>query len=177
MRSGRSHRSRWAAMPRPVCRPLVNCSRTGGLTVTELAGRVGLSFSPWHRRLRALEQSGAISGYHVHLDANAFGLTFEALVSPPCAPEIATPSTPSIKLSPPFPTSCRPNGSSVTPTTCCASSPATCPPTRGSTATASPHSPRRPAPQLHPRHEKCRGEPATAPMRTEGVRHLTGLVS
>ena len=47
----------------------MNCSRTGGLTVTELAGRVGLSFSPWHRHLRALEQSGAISGYHAHLDA------------------------------------------------------------------------------------------------------------
>lgn len=30
--------------------------------------------------LRALERSGAISGYHAHLDANALGLTFEALV-------------------------------------------------------------------------------------------------
>jgi DNA-binding Lrp family transcriptional regulator len=27
-----------------------------------------------------LEHSGAISGYHAHLDANALGLTFEALV-------------------------------------------------------------------------------------------------
>jgi DNA-binding Lrp family transcriptional regulator len=50
------------------------------LTVTELAERVGLSLSPCHRRLRALEQSGAISGYYAHLDANALGLTFEALV-------------------------------------------------------------------------------------------------
>ena len=51
----------------------------GRLTVTELAGRVGLSLSPCHRRLRALEQSGAISGYHAHLDASALGLTFETL--------------------------------------------------------------------------------------------------
>jgi DNA-binding Lrp family transcriptional regulator len=35
---------------------------------------------PGHVDLRALEQSGAISGYHAHLDANALGLTFEALV-------------------------------------------------------------------------------------------------
>jgi len=36
--------------------------------------------SPCHRRLRALENSGAISGYRVQLDAHALGLTFEALV-------------------------------------------------------------------------------------------------
>jgi DNA-binding Lrp family transcriptional regulator len=59
---------------------LAELQRDGRLTVTELAGRVGLSLSPCHRRLRALEQSGAISGYHAHLDANALGLTFEALV-------------------------------------------------------------------------------------------------
>ena len=59
---------------------LAELQQNGRLTVTELAGRVGLSLSPCHRRLRALEQSGAISGYHAHLDANALGLTFEALV-------------------------------------------------------------------------------------------------
>lgn len=48
------------------------------------------------------------------------------------------------------------------------------PPTSSSTTTPR-HHPRRLAPQLHPRHETCRGEPAPAPMRTEGVRHLTGL--
>jgi len=58
---------------------LAELQQDGRLTVTELAGRVGLSLSPCHRRLRALEQSGAISGYHAHLDANALGLTFEAL--------------------------------------------------------------------------------------------------
>jgi DNA-binding Lrp family transcriptional regulator len=60
--------------------PVRELQQDGRLTVTELAGRVGLSLSPCHRRLRALEQSGAISGYHVHLDANALGLIFEALV-------------------------------------------------------------------------------------------------
>ena len=52
----------------------------GRLTVTELADRVGLSLSPCHRRLRALERSGAIDGYRAHLDPVALGLTFEALV-------------------------------------------------------------------------------------------------
>jgi DNA-binding Lrp family transcriptional regulator len=59
---------------------LTELQHDGRLTITELAERVGLSLSPCHRRLRALERSGAISGYHAHLDANALGLTFEALV-------------------------------------------------------------------------------------------------
>lgn len=54
--------------------------KDGRLTVTELAVRVRLSLSPCHRRLRSLERSGAISGYHAHLDAHALGLTFHALV-------------------------------------------------------------------------------------------------
>jgi DNA-binding Lrp family transcriptional regulator len=52
----------------------------GRLTVTELAERVRLSVSPCHRRLRALEHSGAISGYRAQLDASALGLNFEAVV-------------------------------------------------------------------------------------------------
>ena len=52
----------------------------GRLTVTELAGRVGLSVSPCHRRLRELERSGAIRGYRAVVDADALGLSFEALV-------------------------------------------------------------------------------------------------
>lgn len=59
---------------------LAELQQDGRLTITELAERVGLSISPCHRRLRTLERSGAISGYHAHLDANALGLTFEALV-------------------------------------------------------------------------------------------------
>lgn len=52
----------------------------GRLSLTDLAERVGLSLSPCHRRLRALEESQAISGYRAQLDAGALGLTFEALV-------------------------------------------------------------------------------------------------
>jgi DNA-binding Lrp family transcriptional regulator len=59
---------------------LAELQQDGRLTVTELAERVGLSLSPCHRRLRALERAGAISGYHAHLSAKALGLTFEALV-------------------------------------------------------------------------------------------------
>ena len=59
---------------------LAELQRDGRLTLTELAERVRLSLSPCHRRLRTLERSGAISGYHARLDASALGLTFEALV-------------------------------------------------------------------------------------------------
>jgi DNA-binding Lrp family transcriptional regulator len=59
---------------------LAEVQRDGRLTITELAERVGLSLSPCHRRLRALERSGAIAGYRAHLDPGALGLTFQALV-------------------------------------------------------------------------------------------------
>ena len=52
----------------------------GRLSLTELAGRVGLSASPCHRRLRELERSGAITGYRAVIDPAALGLTFQALV-------------------------------------------------------------------------------------------------
>ena len=59
---------------------LAALQKDGRLTVTELAERVRLSLSPCHPRLRALERSGAISGYHAHLNAHALGLGFDALV-------------------------------------------------------------------------------------------------
>ncbi|MFI8790603.1 Lrp/AsnC family transcriptional regulator [Streptomyces sp. NPDC055105] len=59
---------------------LAELQQDGRLTLTELAERVRLSVSPCHRRLRALERSGAIAGYHARLDAVALGLTFESLV-------------------------------------------------------------------------------------------------
>jgi DNA-binding Lrp family transcriptional regulator len=59
---------------------LAELQQDGRLTITELAERVRLSVSPCHRRLRALERSGAISGYRAQLDASVLGLTFEALV-------------------------------------------------------------------------------------------------
>jgi DNA-binding Lrp family transcriptional regulator len=59
---------------------LAELQRDGRLTLTELAERVRLSVSPCHRRLRTLERSGAITGYHAQLDASVLGLSFEALV-------------------------------------------------------------------------------------------------
>jgi DNA-binding Lrp family transcriptional regulator len=59
---------------------LAELQRDGRATLTELAERVRLSISPCHRRLRILERSGAITGYHAHLDPSVLGLTFEALV-------------------------------------------------------------------------------------------------
>ncbi|MBO8190575.1 Lrp/AsnC family transcriptional regulator [Streptomyces oryzae] len=59
---------------------LAELQNDGRLTVTELAARVGLSLSPCHRRLRELERSGAIRGYRAVVDADAVGLTFDALV-------------------------------------------------------------------------------------------------
>lgn len=59
---------------------LAQLQEDGRLTITELAGRVGLSVSPCHRRLRNLERSGAIRGYRAVVDPEALGLTFEALV-------------------------------------------------------------------------------------------------
>ncbi len=59
---------------------LAALQQDGRLTVTELAAQVGLSISPCHRRLRELERSGAIRGYRAVVDADALGLSFEALV-------------------------------------------------------------------------------------------------
>ena len=50
---------------------LAELQRDGRLTITELAHRIRPSASPCHRRLRALENSGAISGYRAQLDAHA----------------------------------------------------------------------------------------------------------
>ncbi len=79
-----SEKTGWWGRITPVDRVdrriLAELQRDGRLTVTELADRVGLSLSPCHRRLRALEGSGAISGYRAQLDAHVLGLTFEALV-------------------------------------------------------------------------------------------------
>lgn len=52
----------------------------GRLSVTELADRVGLSLSPCHRRVRALEDSGVLLGYRAQLDPSALGLNFSAMV-------------------------------------------------------------------------------------------------
>ncbi len=52
----------------------------GRLTNRELAERVRLSPSPCLRRVRRLEEVGAIRGYHAELDPVAVGRGFEVLV-------------------------------------------------------------------------------------------------
>ena len=59
---------------------LAALENNGRLTVTELAEQVGLSLSPCHRRVRALEESGVIRGYRAELDPAALGLDFSSLV-------------------------------------------------------------------------------------------------
>lgn len=59
---------------------LAELQSDGRLTLTDLAERVGLSMSPCHRRLRALEHAGVIAGYHARLNPAAVGLSFEALI-------------------------------------------------------------------------------------------------
>src|SRR5690348_2390830 len=61
-------------------RILAELQQDGRQSLTELADRVRLSVSPCHRRLRALERAGVISGYRAQLNARALGLNFEALV-------------------------------------------------------------------------------------------------
>jgi DNA-binding Lrp family transcriptional regulator len=59
---------------------LAELQKDGRLSLTDLGERVGLSLSPCHRRVRALEESGAIRGYRAQLDATLLGLNFSALV-------------------------------------------------------------------------------------------------
>jgi len=54
---------------------LAELQKEGRLTVTELAGKVGLSLSPCHRRLRELERSRVITGYRAVIDPESVGLT------------------------------------------------------------------------------------------------------
>ncbi len=59
---------------------LAELQTDGRLSVTELAERIGLSVSPCHRRVRALEESGVIRGYRAQLDPGSLGYNFSALV-------------------------------------------------------------------------------------------------
>lgn len=59
---------------------LAELQNDGRLSVTELAERVGLSLSPCHRRVRALEESGVIQRYRAQLDPGILGLNFSAMV-------------------------------------------------------------------------------------------------
>ncbi|WP_119155307.1 Lrp/AsnC family transcriptional regulator [Caldimonas tepidiphila] len=52
----------------------------GRISNQDLADRIGLSASPCLRRVRALEDSGLITGYRALLDARRLGLTLMALI-------------------------------------------------------------------------------------------------
>ena len=55
----------------------------GRMTNVELAAHVGLTAPPCLRRVRGLEESGVINGYHADIDAEALGysITVFAMVS------------------------------------------------------------------------------------------------
>jgi DNA-binding Lrp family transcriptional regulator len=54
--------------------------RDARLTNVELAERVGLSASPCLRRVRRLEESGVITGYHARTDPTKTGRGFRVVV-------------------------------------------------------------------------------------------------
>lgn len=62
---------------------LAELQNEGRVTNVELAHRVGLTAPPCLRRVRALEESGVIRGYHAELDPGklAFSITVFAMVS------------------------------------------------------------------------------------------------
>ena len=68
------HRSRIAidGIDRIILR---NLQGEGRITNVELAERAGLTAPPCLRRVRALEEAGAIRGYHADLDPDAMGYT------------------------------------------------------------------------------------------------------
>ncbi|MGP3991842.1 Lrp/AsnC family transcriptional regulator [Streptomyces sp. 3N207] len=59
---------------------LAQLQKDGRQTITELAERVRVSVSRCQRRLRELERTGVIRGYHAALNGAAVGLGFEVMV-------------------------------------------------------------------------------------------------
>lgn len=59
---------------------LAELQKDGRLSLTDLAERIGLSLSPCHRRVRALEDTGIIADYRATIDPAAVGLNFAAIV-------------------------------------------------------------------------------------------------
>jgi len=47
--------------------------RSGRIAITELAEQVGLSATPCAERVRRLERTGVITGYHAHVSPQALG--------------------------------------------------------------------------------------------------------
>lgn len=61
-------------------RILQELQKDGRISNNDLAERIGLSPSPCLRRVRALEESGFIIGYHARLDAAKLELSMMALI-------------------------------------------------------------------------------------------------
>lgn len=59
---------------------LAELQKDGRLSLTELGDRIGLSLSPCHRRVRALEEAGVISDYRATINPASVGLNFSAIV-------------------------------------------------------------------------------------------------
>ncbi|WP_145647756.1 Lrp/AsnC family transcriptional regulator [Pseudoduganella lurida] len=59
---------------------LAELHKDGRLSLTDLGERIGLSLSPCHRRVRALEDAGIISGYRATINPSAIGLNFASIV-------------------------------------------------------------------------------------------------
>lgn len=59
---------------------LAELQKDGRLSLTDLGERIGLSLSPCHRRVRALEESGVISDYRATINPESVGLNFSAIV-------------------------------------------------------------------------------------------------
>jgi Lrp/AsnC family leucine-responsive transcriptional regulator len=49
-------------------------------SIADLAGRVGLSLSACHRRVRAMEEAGVILGYGARVDAGKIGIGLQVLI-------------------------------------------------------------------------------------------------
>lgn len=59
---------------------LAELQKDGRLSLTELGERIGLSLSPCHRRVHALEKAGIITDYRATINPAAVGLHFSAIV-------------------------------------------------------------------------------------------------
>jgi DNA-binding Lrp family transcriptional regulator len=59
---------------------LAELQKDGRLSLTELGDRIGLSLSPCHRRVRAMEEAGVISDYRATINPASVGLNFSAIV-------------------------------------------------------------------------------------------------
>lgn len=59
---------------------LAELQKDGRLSLTELGDRIGLSLSPCHRRVHALEKAGIITDYRATINPAAVGLNFSAIV-------------------------------------------------------------------------------------------------